>query len=69
MRLVHFIRIPGLLAALLCQLLLFDHGVRLDQFSFQENLEDPRIESGSRRDRIVLVAEVVPLGPLVDEDA
>ena len=49
--------------------LLVIHVVRFDQLALCVNLEDTWEEGGPWRSRIVFVAKVVPLLPLVDEDA
>ena len=45
------------------------HVVVLDLLALQVDLEHAWVESRSRHNWVVFVAEIVPLLPLVDEDA
>ena len=52
-----------------CFFLLCVHIVGADLLPLEEDLEGAREERGPGRRRIIFVAEVVPLAPLINEDA
>ena len=61
--------LPRLRFVSLPPLLLLIHVVRTDQLALKMDLKDAWEECGPGRDWVVFVAEVVPLAPLVHEDA